>query len=433
MQTLRVEYRHVWFLTSVVVAAGLFGAFQFSNPSVLRAAEGDEYELVLEKVGSARQQADKALREALSLDDDGVKEVLGGLPAVLKTGITKSEADMLKAQILNAVGKGRIREQVFLRVRVVKASDPNAKPKPAAGGSKTPKATGKPAPGKGPASVKRGDPPAPAQAAAELEKQKYKLARTGDEVTKVEPASFFDATTDDHLWLASGLPDLKEIQIYDGSKITDTGLSHLSRLKNLNSLMVLTSMPSVTDEGLKHLAGLTSLGLLSIESPQITDKGLENLDFKSKPNVWSLSLNGTKVTDKGLAKLNGLRRLQVIQLNGCAITDEGLKELNADSVQALHIGGTKVTVGGLDHLQTFSRLGTLTLGGPTVTDEWLKKIPESISYLELVDSKVTNAGLQNLKSLPDLSSVSLKKNKGITKAGVEQAKQTLPKIRFDFE
>lgn len=396
-------------------------------------AEGDEYELVLEKVGSARNQVDKALRDALSLDDDGVKEALGGLPAVLKTGITKSEADMLKVQILNAVGKGRVREQVSLKVRVIKPADPDAKPKNVVGGAKTPKGPGKAAPGKAAASVKRGDPPARDQAIAELEKLKYKVTKVGDQVTKIEPGSFFDKGSDDHLWLASGIPDLMEVNIYEASKITDVGLSYLGKLKRLTMFLTLSPMPEVTDEGLKSLAECADLGMISLQSPHITDKGLENLDIANKPRIWSLSLSGSKITDKSLAMLKDLDRLEVLMLNGCAITDSGLKDVPAGRLGTLQIANTKVTIAALDQVASFTELGSLTIGGPAVTDEWLKKLPQSLRTLDVVDSKVTSAGLAYLKGMKDLTALSLKNNKGVTKAAAEQLKQTLPNLRVEVE
>jgi hypothetical protein len=61
----------------------------------------------------------------------------------------------------------------------------------------------------------------------------------------------------------------------DGPKVTDAGLKHLARLKQLRTLYL--GGTKVTDAGLKELAGLKQLQKLGLSGTKVTDKGIADL------------------------------------------------------------------------------------------------------------------------------------------------------------
>jgi hypothetical protein len=59
------------------------------------------------------------------------------------------------------------------------------------------------------------------------------------------------------------------------TSVTDDGIKHLARLKNLEYLTI--SGPKITDESIKVLAGLNHLKNVGIKSGAVSDAGLEEL------------------------------------------------------------------------------------------------------------------------------------------------------------
>ncbi|HKB38219.1 MAG TPA: hypothetical protein VKD72_17355, partial [Gemmataceae bacterium] len=74
-------------------------------------------------------------------------------------------------------------------------------------------------------------------------------------------------------------------------------------------------------------------------------------------------------------------------------------------VVAVDLYETKVTDAGLKELKELKNLRTLNLGGTGITDAGLKKLKEfkSLQGLNLMDTKVTDAGVKELMAaLPEL-------------------------------
>ena len=111
----------------------------------------------------------------------------------------------------------------------------------------------------------------------------------------------------------------------DGSsEVTDAGLAHLSRLKNLASLTL--HGRRITDAGLAHLKGLTSLQGLHLYDCSITGPGLVSLE--GLPGLRVLQLEGNPMTDRGLEYVEGLTQLRLLGLARCPVGDAGLASLS---------------------------------------------------------------------------------------------------------
>lgn len=91
--------------------------------------------------------------------------------------------------------------------------------------------------------------------------------------------------------------------------ISDAGLTHLSRLAHLESLVLIGT--EVTDEGLRQLTGLQRLKRLKISSPNITDEGVPL--FLKLEGLEDLCISGTSVSGTGIAELRrGLPNCTVV-------------------------------------------------------------------------------------------------------------------------
>jgi Leucine-rich repeat (LRR) protein len=225
--------------------------------------------------------------------------------------------------------------------------------------------------------------------------------------------------------------------------ITDDGIDHILKLKNLKKLM-LFGCDNVTDAGLAKLAALKSLNALRIKHSDISIAGLNNL--KSLPNLMELDvlrikrdgatldisdLTGLeklrlsfgsyseKFVDADLECLAGLKRIRWLQIGPRNFTDEGLSYLtDLTNMERLGIGGSDLTDAGLKHLTNMKKLNHLSIlmgydvdkraysSGGDITDEGLRQIEElkQLRFLDIYSNNTfSDTALQRLwKELPHL-------------------------------
>ena len=154
--------------------------------------------------------------------------------------------------------------------------------------------------------------------------------RSVSELRTLESVILKDAeVTDSGLIHLARLKNLKSLSIslrggVNPTQISDVGLKHISRLPNLQSLMLLNTQ--ITDAGLKHLTGMTSLKRLMPGSIHVTDAGLANL--ASMTHLQALYLSNTHITDAGLVHLKGMKDLTSLGLSNTQISDSGLEQLH---------------------------------------------------------------------------------------------------------
>ncbi len=84
-----------------------------------------------------------------------------------------------------------------------------------------------------------------------------------------------------------------------GHRITDDGLAHLTKLPELESLMLWDT--AITDAGLEQLLRLPKLTELKITSPQITDDSVDTLARMQQLEV--LYVSGMCISNKGVREL----------------------------------------------------------------------------------------------------------------------------------
>ncbi len=145
--------------------------------------------------------------------------------------------------------------------------------------------------------------------------------------TPVNFVSFYKSrVVDSVLSHLRSLPEVREIHellgLY-GTQVTDAGLPHVMKIKNLRRLYL--GRTRITDEGLIRLSGKRDLEVLSISDTQISGAGLARLSQLS--NLKELTLERTQVTDNGLGQVRDLKNLEFVRLFGTQVTLEGVKEL----------------------------------------------------------------------------------------------------------
>jgi large subunit ribosomal protein L7/L12 len=82
-------------VTAMAVAAAPAGA----GPAAEAAKEQDEFDVILEAAGEKKIQVIKVVRELTSLGLKEAKDLVEGAPQAVKQGISKDEAEQVKAKL----------------------------------------------------------------------------------------------------------------------------------------------------------------------------------------------------------------------------------------------------------------------------------------------------------------------------------------------
>ncbi|HUY90731.1 MAG TPA: M56 family metallopeptidase [Pirellulales bacterium] len=195
----------------------------------------------------------------------------------------------------------------------------------------------------------------------------------------------------------SRLAALDKLQTLDLSqtKVTGRGMQWLTLLKNLRSLEL--DVTVVDDDGLRRLAGLDALENLGFSDTKITDAGLTSLS--KLPNLAGLSLRGDAITDAGAEHLSRLKKLKSLDLDGTQITDAGLQQLDPPrKLTTLYVRNTRIGDASADWISKRTNLAYLDLGNTGITDAGLAKLAglTRLEYLSLAGTQITDEGLKSL-------------------------------------
>ncbi len=105
------------------------------------------------------------------------------------------------------------------------------------------------------------------------------------------------------------------------------GDEELARLAPVEANMVTLNIGRgrITDDGMEHIGRMKNLTRLDLSNTQVSDAGLIHL--AELPRLEYLNLYGTKITDGGLKPLQRVSSLRRIYLWQTGVTDEGLATL----------------------------------------------------------------------------------------------------------
>ncbi len=194
----------------------------------------------------------------------------------------------------------------------------------------------------------------------------------------------------DNCWLGDGaakhlgtLTDLRELALMNTTVIGDlpSSLSTLTKLRNLR-----LAYSWVTDATLQQMPVLSELEVLDVSGDRVTSGGLELL--KKQPKLRELRLHGLYISSEAMTCLASLPKLQCLSL----------QEARCIEPKALAILATAPKLISID-LRRCSAIG----------DEALKHICkiDTLQFLSLDFTSVTDAGLAELSNLKNLTSLSV--------------------------
>ncbi|CAI5959135.1 unnamed protein product, partial [Closterium sp. NIES-64] len=185
-----------------------------------------------------------------------------------------------------------------------------------------------------------------------------------------------------------------------------------------SSLSLNLSYCSVTDGCVTSIAHLSALTSLSLDTRSITDAGLKRLSGKIAylSALTSLSLDTRSITDAGLKRLSALTNLTNLDLFGARVTDEGMAVVKGEleggekGVQQMGDGGNRM---GEEEVRRVGIRGTGIQEASGVGG--FKKL----RVLEVCGGGITDKGVKELASLPQLASLNVSQNQRISDTGVK--------------
>jgi hypothetical protein len=200
-----------------------------------------------------------------------------------------------------------------------------------------------------------------------------------------------------------------------GTQVTDADLVHLRKMPHLKELWL--DGTQVTDAGLEHVRELTELTSLGLAGTKVTDAGLACI--RRLTQLQFLDLTDTQVADGGIAHLQRLVNLLHLRMDNTPVTGAGLKALRETEVPCLSLSNSKVSDAGLEGIRGLPQLKTLDLRHTQITDAALAQIGElkHLTKLWLDGTKVTDKGLAHLGELKELQEISLQATE-VTDAGL---------------
>ena len=190
---------------------------------------------------------------------------------------------------------------------------------------------------------------------------------------------YFDQVNDEVLESVGKLSKLTSFELNASSNATNQGLDHLSKLKNLNNLLLTCS--DMTFEGVESIENLKQLQRLHLPSSGVNDAGLR--EIAKLKSLTNLDITSSKITDVGLREMVQMQQLTALSLYSEAVTDVGLKEIaKLQSLNKLSLSCQQVSDEGLRELVTLKKLRTLTIPSDRITDEGISKFQDSLPKCE---------------------------------------------------
>ena len=195
--------------------------------------------------------------------------------------------------------------------------------------------------------------------------------------------------------LVSRSPGLEGIY-FDGSLLTDAGVSALGQCSHLGSVDFLghpTDSPGLTDASLRTMGRLPWLTTLSLKSGRFTEAGLDALANLPLQRLFLGSIESISAT--GMKRLMGSRIFGRLGLAGPAITDDLLPLLvgHLNPGGYLDLSGSAITDAGMYHLLAL-RVAELNLSDTALTDAGLATLATGTTVRMLMTwhTKITPAG-----------------------------------------
>ncbi len=238
-----------------------------------------------------------------------------------------------------------------------------------------------------------------------------------------------------------GLAVVEEINL-NGSRVTNGGLAHLTKLPNLKRLDVRNS--PVDKDGASAIAALTGLETLKLDGGEMSDeavqalnplselKELEISNVRLSPGGWSqlvhhkqletLYIASSNINDATMEIIGQLKSLKVLWISGVGVSDNGLAQLKGlDNLERLNLAGTSITGFGFTAIMKnkgLKSLKELGMDGTPLNQRGALAI-KTMTQLERLglgnQASMNDAGfVPMVKPLKNLKSINLSNCKGLT-------------------
>lgn len=173
--------------------------------------------------------------------------------------------------------------------------------------------------------------------------------------------------------LAARIPNVKELIIFGGATITDEGLEHIGKMKQLENLMLFSE--EITDEGIAEITACKNLEALLLDGIQLTSASLEYI--ATLPKLKTLNISCFEIASTDLAHLSKSKTLSDLDLN-CDLSDDDLAMLaGIPNLTKLFISGDSLSNAGLNHVAKMVNLDYIDIYAPDITVAGVKKLKEA--------------------------------------------------------
>jgi hypothetical protein len=167
--------------------------------------------------------------------------------------------------------------------------------------------------------------------AADGDKEAFVIARQLDHLPEVNTIALYDGVSDAGLAAICQIErplSLEQMYVDPALRITNSGLAHLAKLQELQSL-VLQGL-GIDDAGVVHFKSIRGLRNLSLEQPShrplqvFTEKGFTEIGELIR--LETLTLGCLQISDESARHLHHLKLLQTLRLNRCGISNKALTD-----------------------------------------------------------------------------------------------------------
>lgn len=218
------------------------------------------------------------------------------------------------------------------------------------------------------------------------------------------------------------LSKLKNLTLYNKcTGLDDNTIQHIAGLKELESLG--TDGIKVTDEGLKHLARLKNLRTASFFHTSFGMKGFTGTGFgylKDCPKLERLTVAGISMGDEGFAAIGTITQLVDFSTWHTYQTEAGNAEIaKLKNLKSLKLGQRLPRAGGK---------------APSLSDASLSTIAKmtSLEVLRIGEARFTADALAALKGLPKLKQLTIYET-DISEADVDKVRKLLAGVKVDYQ
>jgi len=216
---------------------------------------------------------------------------------------------------------------------------------------------------------------------------------------------------------------------FGGRDFKSSNLVQLKGMKNLERL----GIRSITvDGGLGGLSALAGLKKLALSYMEVTDRDLAALEALT--NLEALEVTFTGISGTGFERLKGLKKLTDLDLsNDVYLNDSGMAALGSlKSLNHLVLGDDEqISDDGFKHLSGLVQLQELELGGTRLTDKGLAYLAplRELRRLGLEDCGITDEGLIHIGGMEHLEAIDLRSSKRVTAKGLKFLHDYCPKLK----